>query len=785
MTQVSLFESAHDNQPTTQSATWQELFADLHNPIVENEYPDTGPNTAEFKAFKEAGPCWSAATFSGTRSAKNLVSVSYLVYDIDGPGKQGLHAEQLDTLLEFLEESGVAWAVHSTITSGFVAPNHKLRVILPLSAPVDASTYARLWAEWTNKIPVAVDEACKKPERVNFTPRVLDKHVEHYLWKSGGAKPIAVGKSAFAGAVKDVDWNRVGRGYDVLEDLKTTDEKANTAHKAGRFLGRDARRHDEKADQEKVFSEIWPKIEASLKQNPIAVADWAKAQQQVRNGIAKGFNDILTGEDPLKSLPRPQTSAGTNTALAKRALREFEKAQKEVKKNPSALSMYAKDLGKYAEYLDEAAVSRALIQSVYKGGFVESAPELENRIAVAYASGKTEPAGGSKWMEGLIFDKAGDGYVGNDENVSYVLEFHPECVDLFKFDVRKQVVVATRETPWGAPAGPIDPNKGMIAVMRWVRNVLHCTSAGLNRTSSMFSGLPIPEYDFFLEWLEELEWDGVHRLDTWLADYAGAQNMPEEYLAAVGKRWLIGAVARTFEPGCKMDTVLVLAGEQGIGKSTLLANLVPKASLFTDNLPDIEDKDVAAQLSSHTIVEIAELAGVGKKEQDKVKQFITEQVRKARLAYERAPKEYPRRCVLAGTTNEIDGYLNDSTGARRYWPVECGQCEPFELVKVRDQLWAEAVVLYKNGTQWHLTRDEEKQAVLEQKNAQAPDVNEEAVHNFWSANKGGFSTLAFITHMQWDTTPKQQRYVAHLLRGSGFHQERKRTVGGRGRKWVK
>jgi hypothetical protein len=196
-------------------------------------------------------------------------------------------------------------------------------------------------------------------------------------------------------------------------------------------------------------------------------------------------------------------------------------------------------------------------------------------------------------------------------------------------------------------------------------------------------------------WLKSLEWDGVERLDRWLPSYMGAEDT--EYTRAVGKKLLLAAISRVMRPGCKFDHVAIFEGSQGIGKSTAIRIL--SEPWFCDSLGDITNKDVIQQMQGAWFIEIGELAAMDRATMNAFKDFVTRQEDKARLAYQRLAKKFPRQCVFVGTTNDEE-YLKDLTGNRRFWPVEIeknGKIEHEALALDKDMLWAEAFHIYKQG----------------------------------------------------------------------------------------
>ncbi|UFH66261.1 virulence-associated E family protein [Clostridium cadaveris] len=218
------------------------------------------------------------------------------------------------------------------------------------------------------------------------------------------------------------------------------------------------------------------------------------------------------------------------------------------------------------------------------------------------------------------------------------------------------------------------------------------------------------------EYLNSLSWDGVNRIDTLLIDYFGAEDT--EYTRVVTRKWLCGAVARIFIPGIKFDYMLVLIGDQGVGKSTFFKKL--GKSWFTDSIQDVEGNQAIEKTIGSWIIEFGELQAFSKAESNAIKRFISATEDKTRLAFERSTGYFKRQCVFAGTTNN-DEFLKDDTGNRRFWPVN------FKGKKIRklldndnfensiDQIWAEAVYRWKELKEpLFLNREQEKLAEQQQ-----------------------------------------------------------------------
>ncbi len=209
------------------------------------------------------------------------------------------------------------------------------------------------------------------------------------------------------------------------------------------------------------------------------------------------------------------------------------------------------------------------------------------------------------------------------------------------------------------------------------------------------------------DWLDGLSWDGVGRLDGLLATYLRAEDTPLHRKFSAG--WLIGACARVFEPGCQLDTMLMLIGKQGIGKSRACAALVPDRAWFGDSTFDIGNKDAFINLHGKWFYELAECESLKKATDDARKAFITSRTDRYRRPFGRLAEDHPRQVVFVATTNNTE-VLTDPTGARRFWTVLVGEPDVAAIARDRDQLFAEAVVRYRAGEPWHL--DAEHAALL-------------------------------------------------------------------------
>jgi predicted P-loop ATPase len=286
-------------------------------------------------------------------------------------------------------------------------------------------------------------------------------------------------------------------------------------------------------------------------------------------------------------------------------------------------------------------------------------------------------------------------------------------------------------------------------------------------------------------------WDGTPRVDTWLSDYLGAEDTP--YTRAVAAKSLVAAVGRVRTPGCQVDTVPVLEGPQGVGKSSALRALFGSEQ-FVDHLPDLTSKDAAIQLQGIWCVEFAELDKLSSAESARAKAFITTRFDRYRRPYGRVAEDVARRCVFSATLNPGGtGYLRDETGNRRYWPIACAvawveghKVDVRQLTAVRDQLWAEA--------SWRYFMDEPHwldTGLLEAAQAQvaaqrfAEDAWAEPIHRF-VAERPEVSVSEVLglclgkPTAQW--TKHDQMRVGAVLTALGWVRKRVRVEDGK-REW--
>ena len=318
----------------------------------------------------------------------------------------------------------------------------------------------------------------------------------------------------------------------------------------------------------------------------------------------------------------------------------------------------------------------------------------------------------NSWLGDLHVDRRGVPLPSID-NALLILQHDPALKGLFalnKFDIRE---IATRDMPWRkiTPGADFLKDSDDSALRHYLekrysfRNRQAVQDAlAINIEQNAFH--PVKDY------LSSLSWDGKPRVDSLLIDYMGADN--NDYTRQVIRKVMVAAVKRIFRPGSKFDYVLTLVGPQGAGKSTFVQKI--GMSWYSDSFGTIQGKEAYDSIQGVWIMEMGELAGLRKAEMETIKHFISKCDDRYRVAYAKRTESFPRQCIFIGTTNNRE-FLNDPTGNRRFWPVDVAVKDSAlsvwnDLTQAEiDQIWAEAVMLFRSGESVFLDKEIEQQAI--------------------------------------------------------------------------
>ena len=278
------------------------------------------------------------------------------------------------------------------------------------------------------------------------------------------------------------------------------------------------------------------------------------------------------------------------------------------------------------------------------------------------------------------------------------------------------------------------------------------------------------------EYLESLQWDGVGRAAALFTTYFPCASEDPQYLRAVGEKFLIGAVARVMQPGCKVDTMPVIAGSQGQKKSSGLAALVGD-QWYGNDMPDMTQKDAKEWLRGKWMAEIGELSAMRGKDIEHIKNFLSTTSDSYRKSYGHVTQTYPRQTVFAGTVNGNE-YLSDETGNRRFWPLQMidGALVDVEgLARDRGQLWAEALHMYRSGTAWWFDEGESATLSAQQAAVRSVDIDETRVVEWLREQEGPVTAKGVAARLFADAPGNKSlsMRVARYLQAAGWRPVRR------------
>jgi predicted P-loop ATPase len=612
----------------------------------------------------------------------NVAAVTMLGADLDNQSP-----EAFARVLDQLRGLGIAFFWWDTYSS--TPDNRCARILIPFAKPLplaNPSLWSRMfWGALIKHVglPESADPACKNAARIYYLPRKpKDAPEGHHQ----------------AGFVegKLLDWEP------VLPDI----------------------------------SKIVPVAEHTTIQrapeDPSRPVDLENVRDRLKRvekpGTKELIKKLLAGEAlsppphkrPAKGLPRYQAWLKVTSVFGKQA-EEWESTEAllellkpshaaEVLESPDDHTDWNKIVNLFVSARDQAPEWRRQDEEkrelFYKGALkaaintkiptpIETKPITENQTG--------------EWTDKLITtqNSKGEQHIKNcGANAAVILTDAPQWKGQIKYNqVTKKIDLANRQLTDSDP----------VAIMNWLAqsewNLMlnsYQVSEQLNKVARDNTYNPLQEY------LKTRT--GSIALENVLTAFFNAKTEDEEghditeYVKAISEKWFISAVARAMDPGCKVDTVLILEGGQSQNKSQSLEIL--GGPWFSDDPVDLRNKDTLMLCGSFWILELGELDAMRKSEVSSLKAFFSRRKDNFRSPYGRVIESTPRQCVFVGSTNESE-YLQDRTGNRRFWPVRCGQIDLDKLRSARDLIWAEAYKRYKAGVRWWFNREDPEYELIE------------------------------------------------------------------------
>ena len=350
----------------------------------------------------------------------------------------------------------------------------------------------------------------------------------------------------------------------------------------------------------------------------------------------------------------------------------------------------------WASFKSGGVTKSTIFAAAQAAGWINSAAKRAagSDVVVPFAAEERKArAEKTNWREQLGRTARGKLY-SDLYNVVLILRHDPAWDGVVAFNEFSFQIIKLKHPPYQSKLGEwgdIDDSKTVLWLTRYygIRPPSRLVAEAVKVVSDYAAFHPVRSY------LTALAWDGTPRTKQWAIRYLGAADTP--YHRLVAQCWLISAVARIMEPGCKADNVVILEGEQGMGKSSALAILA--GDWFSDTAFDLGGKETFMMMRGKWIIELGELDSFNRAESSRAKAFFAAAADTYRPPWGRHAIDVRRQCVFAGTVNQ-DEYFRDETGNRRYWPLRCEGIDLAALARDRDQLWAEALALYHQHESW-------------------------------------------------------------------------------------
>lgn len=641
---------------------------------------------------KDVGGFVGGALNGGRRLSKNVTSRSLITLDIEGTGVN------MNFWEDFCFAYDQAAAIYSTHKHCPEAP--RLRLVMPMTREVLADEYQAIARKIAESLGIDLfDPTTFQPERLMYwpsTPRDMELYAvsQEGLWLDPD-KILALYKNW-----KDVSQWAFHSGTDA-KIRKHAEKQGDPLEKTG-IVG--------------AFCRIYSIVEAleSFLGDVYAPTDMEHRYTYIHGSTAAGliiYEDKFAfshhGTDPI--------SGRLCNAFDLVRLHKFGNLDDDIKpdtpinRRPSHLAMEA-----FA--LKDKMVSKEIsLTKLKEAGYDFADVELEEM----------------DWVK--LLEKDGKGNVlATTENIYLIICNDPYLKGCFAYNAFENREAAMRDMPWRIikRSGDFLIDNDEAGLRKYLEKNYKVYTVG--KTQDSFKNVMMENnYHPVLDYLKARTWDGIKRLETLFIDYLGADD--NLYVRTVTRKAFIAAVARVYQPGIKFDYMLTLAGPQGCGKSTILARL--GQNWFSCSLGNVDNDKIVEQLQGVWIMEIAELASIKRADIDRIKNFISTPTDRFRVAYGKRSENFPRQCVFFGTTNRMD-FLSDQTGNRRFWVIAVG-LEPASKNLWKDltpgtinQIWAEAVELYKAGEELSLSAEVEEIAKQVQEAHLEKDPREEAISKY-------------------------------------------------------
>lgn len=644
-------------------------------------------------ALKDVGGYVGGSLSGGRRKSQNVTGRDLITLDFDNvPGWQ------TDSIVSNLESLGCSFCVYSTRKHTPNAP--RLRVIIPTDRTMSTDEYEPCARRIADQIGISMaDPTTFEVARLMYWPSCCSD--SEYVYKMADAPFISADflLSTYRDWHDLTSWPQVpgATSYQKLA-MKAGDPLEKTG-----IVGAFCRTYT----VEEAMDSFLPKIYAACDNMP---------DRYTYLGGSTTGGAVIYDEGKFLFSHHATDPCGGRLVNAFDLVRLHKYGDMDDDAQPETP---VSKLPSYKAMCDLALKDKATITTLNREQHEQAVKDFEG----VFGDGEPDPDD-YEWTERLQRNQNGQ-VKGTIDNILIILDGDPALKGKFalnQFAGRGEVLGAL---PWQSSTkrrlwSDTDSN----GLYWYLERSWQITARG-NIDSALDIHASLHAFNEVQDYIKGLQWDGEERLDTLFIDYLGAKDTA--YNRAVCRKSFTAAVARAMLPGCKYDNMLILSGPQGIGKSTLLDKM--SLGWFNDSIRTFEGKDASELLQGVWLVEVSELDAFRRTDVARIKQFLSLRADRYRAAYGRHVKELPRCCVFFGTTNTTD-FLQDTTGNRRFWPVDVGEQKHTKNVwndlddETVRQIWAEAKARWQSGEELYITGKVEEEARLKQEEHREVSVRE-------------------------------------------------------------
>ncbi len=604
------------------------------------------------------------------------------------------------------ELEGYAWCVYSTHSHTEDKPRYRL--VMPFQDDVPVEEYEAVARKIAENIGIEeFDDSTYQAERLMYWASASDD--APYVFQEGKGDFLTADEvlDQYTNWQDMTEWARSSREQERLSKTfrsslnPTSTTMQNPKDKTG-WIGAFCRTYTMTQAIDKFLTNVYTSTRQSDRYTYIngstqgGLIIYNDLFAYSHHGTDKVFGQCLNAFDLVRLHLYGELDENSAPTTRSDRLPSFKKMIEEVSKDDAVRKEHIKDAFKDFDFGDTTDNStekdlphKAISTPPQKGELKDTPTKSENK----------------DWLLDLAVNKKGN-VEATIENIIIILKNDPNLKGKFLKDTFLCSNTIVSSMPWerGESKEWSDSDSSGI---RWYLETAYHISAkekindAVNLVFQEASTHPIREF------IDSKPWDGEERVEKLFINYLGAED--NELNGALSRKMLCAAVARVFVPGIKFDQICILAGKEGLGKSSLLKNLA--GDWFSDSFITVEGKEAMEQLSGAWIIELAELTSLKKAEMTSIKAFVSKQEDKFRKAYARHSEVKKRQCVFFGTTNEND-FIRNEHGNRRFWVIPCGEQkkakEPWDLTKEEaQQIWAEAKILWQKGEKLFLNKRQE------------------------------------------------------------------------------